>query len=202
MSAKRPCKCRDFPPADGACITAAPVGSVGGQKRESRNPAARSVRLCDEEFDERDEQLLAELRRIAQQIDPVPSWVTQAARAAFAWRSTDAELAELTYDSILDDGCLDAIRGGRKQRQLRFESTDLSVDIEVASVGCCRKILGQLTPCQVAPIDIRHAAGVTTVKSDELGRFTADGLPPGPASLRCRMGPTNTRIIDTSWIPL
>jgi hypothetical protein len=159
--------------------------------------------LGDQEFDENnDEQLLAELRRIVQQVDPVPPWVTQVAREAFIWRRTDAEFAKLTYDSVLDDRCPAAIRRECAQRQLRFEATGLSVDIEVASVGRCRWLLGQLTPCQVAPIDIRHIKGITSAKADELGRFTAHGLPPGPMSLRCWVGPTNTRIIDTSWIPL
>jgi hypothetical protein len=159
--------------------------------------------LGDERCDERDERLLADLRRIAQRIDPVPPWVTQAARAAFAWRSTDdAELAELTYDSVLDDGCCVTTRGSLRQRQLMFKSTELSVDIEVACIGQCRRILGQLVPRQVASIDIRHAGGVTSVKTDELGCFTADHLPSGPMSLRCRVGPTHTRIVDTSWIAL
>lgn len=158
--------------------------------------------MVEEECDERDEQLLAELRGIAQQIDPVPPWVTQAAHAAFAWRSADAELAELIYDSILDDRHLAAIRGERDRRQLMFKSTALSIDVEVTCVGHGRRILGRLTPSQAAPIEIRHTAGVAAARSDELGRFTVDGLPPGPVSLRCRVGPTNALVIDTSWIPL
>ncbi|MGH8901629.1 MAG: hypothetical protein ACRDYA_08070 [Egibacteraceae bacterium] len=155
------------------------------------------------EFDERDEQLLAELRRVAQQIDPVPPWVTQAARAAFAWRRADAQLAQLAYDSVLDDRCLAAIREGHEQRQLRFEANGLSVDVEVASAGCRRQINGHLTPSQLARIEIRHSEGITTVKTtDEFGRFTADDLPSGPMSLRCWVGPTKARIVDTSWIPL
>lgn len=161
------------------------------------------MRLGDEEFDERDEQLLAELRRVAQQIDPVPVWVTQAACAAFAWRRADAQLAKLAYDSVLDDQRLAAIRGGHERRQLRFEAPGLSVDIEVASVGRRRRrINGQLTPSQLARIEIRHSEGITAAKSDELGQFAADDLPSGPMSLRCRVGPTNARIIDTSWTPL
>lgn len=155
-----------------------------------------------EEFDERDERLLAELRRIAKQIDPVPPWITQAARSVFAWRGADAELAEVTYDSILDDRRLAAIHGGREQRQLEFESAGLSVSITIVPVGCRRRILGQLSPCQVAPIEVRHAEGVTSTRADELGRFTAHDLPLGPASLRCQVGPTNARIVDTSWVPL
>ncbi|MGH8897613.1 MAG: hypothetical protein ACRDZ4_11455 [Egibacteraceae bacterium] len=156
--------------------------------------------MGDESFDEDDEQLLAELRRIVH--DPVPSWVTQAARDAFAWRRADAEFATLTYDSILDDRRLTAIRGEHEQRQLRFEATGLAVDVEVALVGRRRRILGQLTPCQVAPVDIRHTDGVTSVWTDDLGRFAVDDLPRGPMSLRCWVGHTNARIIDTSWIPL
>jgi len=158
--------------------------------------------LGGEEFDERDEQLLTELRRIAQQIDPVPPWVTEAACAAFAWRCGSAELAELTYDSILDDQRLAAIHEGREQRQLMFESMSLLVDLEVARAGRFRRISGRLEPAQVAPIDVRHTNGTISVETDELGRFTVDDLPPGPMSLRCRVGPSNEWIVDTSWTPL
>ena len=48
-----------------------------------------------------DDALLAELAGILARVDPVPGEVTLAARSALAWRSMDAELAELLHDSAL-----------------------------------------------------------------------------------------------------
>ena len=46
--------------------------------------------------------LLADLRRLAGEVDDVPDEVTGYARAALDWRRIDAELAELLSDSRLD----------------------------------------------------------------------------------------------------
>lgn len=50
---------------------------------------------------------------------PVPSRLSEAARAAFAWRRVDAELAELLFDSASDE--LVGVRGVvAERRSLRF----------------------------------------------------------------------------------
>ena len=41
----------------------------------------------------------AELRALFARVDPVPPLLDDAARAAFTWRTVDAELAELMRDS-------------------------------------------------------------------------------------------------------
>ncbi len=56
-----------------------------------------------------DEELLADLRA-AGRLDPVPTEAVAAVRAAFIRRTIDAELAELTYDSDMDDERLAAVR--------------------------------------------------------------------------------------------
>ena len=53
--------------------------------------------MVDEQPD--DDALLAALRRIPRHADPVPGPVLEAARGSFTWRTIDAELAELAYDS-------------------------------------------------------------------------------------------------------
>jgi hypothetical protein len=49
-----------------------------------------------------DEALIAELRALAQRLDPPPPELREA-RWAFTWRSVDAELAELMADSATDE---------------------------------------------------------------------------------------------------
>ena len=46
------------------------------------------------------------LARAVQAIEPVPADVVAAAKASFTWRTIDAELAELTFDSVADTDAL------------------------------------------------------------------------------------------------
>ena len=50
-------------------------------------------------------------------------------------------------------------------------------------------------------VDIKHAQGVITVEADTLGRFTADEVPFGQISLRCRLGSDQSPVV-TGWITL
>jgi hypothetical protein len=56
------------------------------------------------------DQMLGRLRAVASRADPVPAGVVVAARGAFQWRTIDAELAELVYDSWVDDVALVGVR--------------------------------------------------------------------------------------------
>ena len=49
-----------------------------------------------------DDELLAELRAAIAEADLVTDRQREAARAAFTWRTVDAELAELLHDSALE----------------------------------------------------------------------------------------------------
>ena len=49
-----------------------------------------------------DEQLLAELGEAVRVYDGPPDDVIAAAKDLFIWRTVDAELASLTFDSLLD----------------------------------------------------------------------------------------------------
>ncbi len=142
-----------------------------------------------------DEQLLTELRASLAGVDDVPESVSEAARAAFEWRTIDEELAALSYDSFLDDKELAGVRsGGDGPRQLTFDAEDVTVEIEVES----GRIIGQLVPPQSGEVEVRQPGGSVTVQADELGRFSCDGIGRGPVSLRC-ITPGATPII-TEWI--
>jgi hypothetical protein len=144
-----------------------------------------------------DEQLLTELRSALVDVDPVPDGVTAAARDAFGWRTLDAELAALSYDSLLDDKVLAGVRSdGDAARLLTFESPALTVEVEVGS----GRIIGQLVPPQAGEVEVRHAGGSMTVAADAVGRFVANGVPAGPVSLRCRT--TDAAAVVTDWIVL
>src|SRR3954471_5224871 len=113
------------------------------------------------------EELLAELRVAGLVVDPVPERVTFAAKASLAWRTIDAELAELTYDSALDADRLSLVRGATATRMLTFSLGELTVDVEVEGTGRERRLIGELAPGQRAVIVVRHAEGTTEVETDD-----------------------------------
>ena len=148
-----------------------------------------------------DDELLAWLRRIAAEADPVPELVIQAARSAFGLRDLDARLAELVRDSAVDVAAT-AVRGPER-RLLSFEAGDVAVECEITERDVRRDILGQLVgglasgiDAEVAGIDVTSTQTVT-VPVDERGRFSVRDLPPGPVRLRCRLADGTT--VVTSW---
>ncbi len=106
----------------------------------------------------------------------------------------DARPAELVPDAS-------AVRGGPEWRQLSFRTSGLTIELEITESGDYRRLLGQLIPRQPAVVEIRHGQGVITVEADSLGRFSADEVPFGQISLRCRLGSDQSPVV-TGWINL
>jgi hypothetical protein len=146
-----------------------------------------------------DDALLAELRALAAEEDPVPEHVVAAARGSFTWRTIDAELAELAYDSALDTERLTAVRSADADRLLTFETPELMIELEVTAVGAHRRIRGQLEPPGPGRVEIRHGGGVLQVDTDSHGRFTVDDVEAGPVSLRCRREEASA-VVATEWV--
>ena len=99
--------------------------------------------------DEAEMELLAAMRAAGTALDPVPDLVIEAAKAAWTWRTIDAELAELTYDSWTDDKELAGVRGAvaaPSSRLLSFEARDLAVELEIVVEGDRRRLVGQIVP--------------------------------------------------------
>ncbi len=95
------------------------------------------------------------------------------------------------------------MRGDQQGRLLSFRAGTLTIEVEVTGAGPARRLMGQLIPPQRGGVDIRHGDSTTTVKADELGRFSAGPLPAGPVSLRCRPGsaPDQPPVV-TEWISI
>lgn len=147
-------------------------------------------------------EVLALLGAAAAEADPVPEAVREAARAALGWRTLDADLAALVEDSAQDAHlALTGVRGDGP-RLLTFEADDTAVVVEVTATGTARRLLGQLVEPRSADIEVRHPGGTTTISADELGRFTAAGIPAGPVSIVCRFGPPSRRVVATTWVTL
>ena len=149
--------------------------------------------MTEQELD----QFAGRLRTIGSRMDPVPPAVLSAARAAFEWRTVDAELAELTYDSWVDDRELVGVRSSGGRRQLTFEAPGLTVEVEVAD-GAAPGLVGQLVPAHGGTVELRHGGGVLTLAVDDLGRFAVSHLPAGPLSLRCTADAASP--VETEWV--
>jgi hypothetical protein len=140
-----------------------------------------------------DESLLADLRAALGGAAPAGEQQLEAARAAFTWRTVDAELAALTYDSLLDDRVL--VRGAvTAPRSLVFEAADLSVELEITH----DRILGQLVPPGPGDVVVQtETADLAQVPADDAGCFTVPGVPGARVRLRCT---TASATVVTDWV--
>jgi hypothetical protein len=150
---------------------------------------------------DRRDPLWQELAAVVRTADPVSPELLRIGRDSFTWRTIEAELAELAFDSI--GHALTGVRGSPPQRQLTFEAPSLTLEIEVSAEGEQRRLLGQLVPPQPARVLIRHQDGIVAVEADEAGRFQVDDLPAGPGSLRCHLGGgSGGAPVVTDWVTL
>ncbi len=144
-----------------------------------------------------DEALLARLRDVAAEVDPVPEFVLEAARAALSLRTLDADLAELVRDSWEDRSSLIAVRGEGDVRLISFETGPVAVELQVTERDGLRDLVAQISGAHVAQAEVetparRHA---TTLEDSVV---VADGLPAG--LLRLHLLTSEGRDLVTSWV--
>ena len=142
-----------------------------------------------------DDDLLEQLRTAVRQAgEPTPAMVA-AASAALSWATVDAELAALTYDSMVEETA--GVRGGSSgPRGLVFEGEQVSVELE-QDPDC---LIGQLVPPTPGEVALLHPGGeLARTDVDEWGRFRFDRAVTGPVRLRCS---TSSGILLTDWIRL
>lgn len=130
--------------------------------------------------DDPDTTLLDTLRKAIASFDGPPAAVVANARDAFLWHGIDAELAELVYDSATTT--LSGVRATEAARQITFRAPGLEIEVEVVSERA-RIVVGQLVPPQAATIELAEADRIHRTDADALGRFTIDGVAPGPVKL-------------------
>lgn len=150
-----------------------------------------------------DDELEEQLRQAAARFEPVPADLMRTAVGAHTWRTIDAELAELVFDSAVDHDEAALVRGPQQDRLLSFRAGGLTIDVEIAGTGSDRSVIGQLVPPQPAAIEIRQGGGSITVEADELGRFNAGPLRAGPICLRFSTDAQGGRhAVVTDWVTI
>jgi hypothetical protein len=131
-----------------------------------------------------DEQLLAALREAMEADESVPPEFIELGKNAYAWHNIDAELAQLTYDSIHEpDHALSLRAEAASIRALTFTSAHLTIELEVSEDS----VLGQVIPAQSGAIEIEGREGTTaSTEADEVGCFLIRPIPDSPFRLRFR----------------
>ena len=146
---------------------------------------------------QQEESLLSLLRRGLAQSDPSPADVTEFAKAALSWRTIDADLAQLSYDSSEESNSA-SLRGVATSRMLAFEAGELTIDLEHEPLS--GHLLGQLDPAGSMTVELHVLDTVLVTESDELGRFSFDGIQSGPFALVIRL--EGDEVVKTEWVIL
>ncbi|GAB3596672.1 hypothetical protein GCM10027446_23870 [Angustibacter peucedani] len=139
-----------------------------------------------------DEQLLVQLGEVYHQLDPVPSLVTEAARAAFLVRDLDAELVPL-----VEQLATTAVRGD-EDGWLSFALEDLEIDLGSRRERHGWQIVGQVTGA-VRDLSVHTLAGSEPVAVDDHGRFAAAV---SARTLSLRLTTLDGRRLRTQWVTL
>jgi hypothetical protein len=142
-----------------------------------------------------DDELMAALAEAVAEADEVTDRRREAARAAFSWRSVDAELMELLHDSALEAGA--AVRGpGDPGRLLSFGGGSLTIELEVGAGA----VTGQVLPAQAAAVALqRTGAEDRTVAADGAGFFRIEEVGSGPVRF---VVTTSEATLTTAWVTL
>ena len=130
-----------------------------------------------------DDQLLAELREAVAEADLVTDRQREAARAAFSWRTVDAELAEMLHDSALESA---AVRGADDAaRTLSFASGPLTLEVEIDSDTVMGQVVGAAADSVLMQ---RSIADDQPLPVDPSGFFRIGGVAPGPVRFVVQAG--------------
>jgi hypothetical protein len=145
-----------------------------------------------------DERLAADLADAVRSAERVPARFLHAGKAAFAWRTVDAELARLTFDSVAAEPATAGTRSGSgSRRTLTFVASRLTIDVE-ATDGA---LLGQVVPPEPGELELQSRDGTRhTVAVDEVGWFRIAVRPTG--LFRLRLSTASGPTVNTEWIAL
>jgi len=143
-----------------------------------------------------DEALWQELKDAVTGTERGTEQMVDAAKAAFSWRTADAELATLSFDSSRDELAL--VRGPEpaQPRMLVFRGRSLQVDVEIGS----EVVVGQVEPAQACRVSIVSTDGRSEEAStDDEGLFSVNLPGSGPFRLKWE---SDASVLVTEWLTL
>lgn len=108
-----------------------------------------------------------------------PAEAVELVKASFTWRTIEAELLELSYDSALD---VAGVRDAAAVRTMEFVLADLSILIEVDGSS----ITGRVIPAAAGDVSAEALGQSLAAPIDAGGGFMFRDLPSGPLRLVIR----------------
>lgn len=144
-----------------------------------------------------EERILAELRRIAASVDPVPSLVVESARAALTLRRLDAELLELVRDSADDRVGVLTVRGETDVRMVSFEFPPVTVEVQITELpeGC--DLMAHVSGVELAGARVETESTQRELDTDD-GTLVVERIPNG--LFRLHLETTDGHAYATSWV--
>jgi hypothetical protein len=142
-----------------------------------------------------DDPLLAELGAAVRAAALVPESFLAAGRAAFAWRTVDAELATLA--EAVPEPAVRAEPDPARLLAFTFAARGLSIEVEVTGDA----LVGQVVPPAAGRIELHTPHGAPVgAEVDALGWFALRPLPTG--LFRLYLHPANGSPVVTEWVSL
>jgi hypothetical protein len=129
-------------------------------------------------------------------MDSVPEVVRQAALHAFDLRVAGARIADLVFDPLVDYEKPPA--SVSNERVLHFSTGDQSVIVAVTRLDHSLRLTVALAPSREAAVQLRTTTDSWSLKADDAGRLTVDGVPSGLISLVIKRG--DEAPVQTAWV--
>lgn len=147
-----------------------------------------------------DDELIAEVARLVDELDPPPPGLVE--RAQFAVAIDDIRNIEVEVAQWADNRELAGVRGGLPGT-ITFFVGDLTVMVNVTRMGERQRIDGWLVPAGAHGVEVRVADhGSTSTTADEGGRFVLTEVPRGTTQLLVRMDTEQSRTVVTPTVDL
>lgn len=138
---------------------------------------------ANEPLDELDFRLLAGLRELWEDADPMPETLVEQIRFAIQLEDVDLEVMRIREQ----EGIAVARSAAEQGRLITFDSESLTIMVNVSpEPGGTMRLDGWLTPPAEHPIEVRTATGPLTTTSDAEGRFAVNGVPHGMVQVLVR----------------
>ncbi|WP_251153525.1 hypothetical protein [Cellulosimicrobium sp. Marseille-Q4280] len=164
--------------------------------------SAESKHSPDEPLDAVDVALLADLARIADELDPVPAGLVERSLFAITLAGLEAEVMELEYVQAPAM----SVRGDAppvEARTITFTSESVTVMISLSPAEGGRvRVDGWAAPATALRVELHRPGSVTETASDDDGRFVFDAVDRGPASLVVRRADGTGGAVSTPVIEL
>ncbi|MDQ7804705.1 hypothetical protein Q5425_13230 [Amycolatopsis sp. A133] len=138
---------------------------------------------ADEPLDELDLRLLAGVRELWEDADPMPATLVDQIRFAIQLEDVDLEVMRIREQ----EGLAVARSAAEQGRLITFDSESLTIMVNVSpEPGGTIRLDGWLTPPAEHPIEVRTSSGPLTTTSDAEGRFAVGGVPHGMVQVLVR----------------